>query len=235
MMIELSNISKVYGEGEAKTLALREITLKIKEGEFVAIVGPSGSGKSTLLHIMGLLDRQTEGIYKFEGKDTSEFSDDELSEIRNKKMGFVFQMFNLLPRMTALENVELPLIYSSIPERKRKEMAKRALEEVGISHRMNFYPNQMSGGEQQRVAIARAIVNQPSIIFADEPTGNLDSKSGKVVMDFLKKLNKLGKTIVLVTHEKYTASAAERIVSMRDGKIISDENKIKFEKENILK
>ncbi len=234
-MIELSDVSKIYGEGEARTVALRKATLKIKEGEFVSIVGPSGSGKSTLLHIMGLLDRQTEGVYKFEGKDTKKFSDDELSEIRNKKMGFIFQMFNLLPKMTALENVELPLIYSDVPEKERKEIAKKALEEVGISHRMSFYPNQMSGGEQQRVAIARAIVNQPSVIFADEPTGNLDSKSGQIIMDLLKKLNEEGKTVVLVTHEKYTAETANRIVSMRDGEIVEDQIKSKAKKIEFLK
>ena len=234
-MIELSDVSKIYGEGEARTVALRKATLKIKEGEFVSIVGPSGSGKSTLLHIMGLLDRQTEGVYKFEGKDTKKFSDDELSEIRNKKMGFIFQMFNLLPKMTALENVELPLIYSDVPEKERKEIAKKALEEVGISHRMSFYPNQMSGGEQQRVAIARAIVNQPSVIFADEPTGNLDSKSGQIIMDLLKKLNEEGKTVVLVTHEKYTAETANRIVSMRDGEIVEDQIKSKVKKIEFLK
>lgn len=234
-MIELSGITKIYGEGEAKTIALNNVSLSIQKGEFVSIVGPSGSGKSTLLHIIGLLDRQTSGVYKFKERDTREFSDEELSVLRNKEIGFVFQMFNLLPRMTAIENVELPLLYAGLPEKERKERAKKALEEVGLSHRMNFYPNQMSGGEQQKAAIARAIVNNPSLILADEPTGNLDSKSGEVIMEILKKLNNLGHTICLVTHEKYTASVARRVITMKDGEIISDTPQKGKEVDEILK
>ncbi|MCD6528599.1 ABC transporter ATP-binding protein [bacterium] len=223
-MIEVENLKKIYLTGNVETPALRGVSFKIKRGEFVAIMGPSGSGKSTLLHIMSFLDRPTSGVYKFEGKSIDDLTDEELARIRNKRMGFIFQSYNLLPRTTVFENVRLPLIYSGLKREIEEELTKKAIEEVGISHRINFYPNQLSGGEQQRVAIARALVNNPSVIFADEPTGNLDSKSGKIIMELLQELNDKGHTIVLVTHEKYTAEHAKRIIRLRDGKIISDEN-----------
>jgi len=223
-MIEVENLKKIYRGDSVETPALQGVSFKIERGEFVSIMGPSGSGKSTLLHIMGFLDRPTSGIYKFEGKGIDELTDDELARIRNKKMGFVFQTYNLLPRTTVFDNVRLPLIYSGLKKEEEKERVKKAIEEVGLSHRINFYPNQLSGGEQQRVAIARALVNNPSVIFADEPTGNLDSKSGKVIMAIFQELNDKGHTIVLVTHEKYTSEHAKRIIRLTDGKIVSDED-----------
>ncbi|MCD6550374.1 ABC transporter ATP-binding protein [bacterium] len=222
-MIETKDVRKVY-PGVVPTIALDGVSFVIKEGEFVALTGPSGSGKSTLMHIMGFLDRPTSGTYKFRGKSIDELSDDELARIRNKQMGFVFQSFNLLARTTVLDNVKLPLLYAGISPREREKLAKEALDKVGLSHRIFYYPNQLSGGEQQRVAIARAIVNRPSVIFADEPTGNLDSKSGQQVMDILQHLNDQGHTIVLVTHEKYTAEMAKRIIQLKDGKIVGDYN-----------
>ena len=223
-MIEVENLVKIYRTGVVETPALRGVSFKILPGEFVAIMGPSGSGKSTLMHIMGFLDRPTSGIYKFEGRSIDEFTDDELARIRNKRMGFVFQTFNLLPRTTVFDNVRLPLIYSGLKKEEEERRVRKAIEEVGLSHRINFYPNQLSGGEQQRVAIARALVNNPSVIFADEPTGNLDSKSGKVIMALLQELNDKGHTVVLVTHEKYTSEHAKRIIRLADGKIVSDED-----------
>ncbi len=222
-MIEAHNLKKEYKMDGVKTIALNRVSFGIKEGEFVTIMGPSGSGKSTLMHIMGFLDRPSSGTYKFRDKNMSDLSNDELARLRNKKMGFVFQTFNLLARTTVLENVKLPLIYSGISMQKEKEMALKALESVGLSHRLEHLPNQLSGGEQQRVAIARAIVNHPSIIFADEPTGNLDSKSGQQIMGVLQNLNDQGHTIILVTHEKYTSEMAKRIIYLQDGKITSDE------------
>ncbi len=223
-MIEVENLVKIYRTGVVETPALRGVSFKILPGEFVAIMGPSGSGKSTLMHIMGFLDRPTSGIYRFEGKSIDELTDDELARIRNKRMGFVFQTFNLLPRTTVFDNVRLPLIYSGLKKEEEERRVRKAIEEVGLSHRINFYPNQLSGGEQQRVAIARALVNNPSVIFADEPTGNLDSKSGKVIMALLQELNDKGHTVVLVTHEKYTSEHAKRIIRLADGKIVSDED-----------
>ncbi len=223
-MIEVRNLEKVYKNDAVETPALNGVSFKIKQGEFVAIMGPSGSGKSTLMHIMGFLDRPTSGVYRFEGKSIDELTDDELARIRNKRMGFVFQSFNLLPRTTVFDNVRLPLIYSGFKKEEEEERVKKAIEEVGLSHRINFYPNQLSGGEQQRVAIARALVNNPSVIFADEPTGNLDSKSGKVIMALLQELNDRGHTVVLVTHERYTSEHAKRIIRLADGKIVSDED-----------
>jgi putative ABC transport system ATP-binding protein len=220
-MIRLQNISKIYDSG-VETRALSEVSLEIKRGEFVAIIGPSGSGKSTLMHIIGLLDRPTSGSYSLENKNVFKLSDEELALLRNQKMGFVFQTFNLLPRATALDNVMLPLIYAGKKEKERVGLAKDALEKIGLGHKFSSYPNQLSGGEQQRVAIARAVVNKPEIIMADEPTGNLDSASGGEVMQTLQNLNKQGHTIILVTHEKYTAEHAERLISLRDGKLISD-------------
>ncbi len=221
-MIEVKNLKKEYQTGEVTTRALAGVSFDIREGEFVAIIGPSGSGKSTLMHIMGFLDRPTSGVYKFRGKSIDEFSDDELARIRNKQMGFVFQSFSLLPRTSVFENVRLPLVYTGLAPEKESEMVKAALETVGLSHRLKHLPNQLSGGEQQRVAIARAIVNNPGLIFADEPTGNLDSTSGQQIMDTLQKLNDKGHTIILVTHEKYTSEMAKRIIEFLDGKVVSD-------------
>jgi len=223
-MIEVRNLEKVYKNDAVETPALNGVSFKIKQGEFVAIMGPSGSGKSTLMHIMGFLDRPTSGVYRFEGKSIDELTDDELARIRNKRMGFVFQSFNLLPRTTVFDNVRLPLIYSGFKKEEEEERVKKAIEEVGLSHRINFYPNQLSGGEQQRVAIARALVNNPSVIFADDPSRNLDSKSGKVIMALLQELNDRGHTVVLVTHERYTSEHAKRIIRLADGKIVSDED-----------
>lgn len=221
-MIEVKDLKKEYRNDSVVTTALAGVSFNIKEGEFVAIMGPSGSGKSTLMHIMGFLDRPSYGIYKFRGQSIDDLSDDELAKVRNKEMGFVFQTFNLLARTSVLDNVKLPLIYAGISHQKETEMTKEALKVVDLTHRISHYPNQLSGGEQQRVAIARALVNRPSVIFADEPTGNLDSKSGQQIMETLQKLNDQGHTIILVTHEKYTAEMAKRIIQLKDGKIVSD-------------
>jgi len=223
-VIEVKNLEKIYRNDAVETPALRGVSFNIEPGEFVAITGPSGSGKSTLMHIMCFLDRPSSGIYKFEGKGIDDLTDDELARIRNKRMGFIFQAYNLLPRTTVFDNVKLPLIYSGLSRATEQKLVKEAVEAVGMGHRINFHPNQLSGGEQQRAAIARALVNNPSVIFADEPTGNLDSKSGKVVMALLQELNDKGHTIVLVTHEKYTSEHAKRIIQLHDGKIISDED-----------
>jgi putative ABC transport system ATP-binding protein len=227
-MIKLENITKIYKNSEIETIALKNINLEIKNGEFVAIMGPSGSGKSTLMHILGCLDKPTSGKYFLDGEDVSTLNDDELAEIRKKKIGFVFQSFNLLPRLKAIEQVELPLVYAGIKPEERKERAINALKISAFPDNFWYhYPNQLSGGMQQRVAIARALVNDPLIILADEPTGNLDTKTGEIVLDTFQKLNfEFGKTIVLVTHEEYVAKHAERIVLMRDGEII-DEFKVK--------
>lgn len=222
-MIEVKDLEKIYRNDAVETPALQGVSFNIKQGEFVAIMGPSGSGKSTLMHIMCFLDRPTSGICKFEGKSIDDLTDDELARIRNKRMGFIFQIYNLLPRTTVFNNVRLPLVYSGLRKEIEEKMVKEAIEAVGLSHRINFFPNQLSGGEQQRVAIARALVNNPSVIFADEPTGNLDSKSGKVIMILLQELNDKGHTIVLVTHEKYTSEHAKRIIQLLDGKKVSDE------------
>ncbi len=224
MLIQTKNLCKTYYSGEVATQAICGINIKINRGEFVSIMGPSGSGKSTLMQILGFLDRPSEGDYFFEGKNTIAFSDDELAEIRNKKIGFVFQSFNLLPRTTVFENVELPLLYNRNQRNSHQNNQKVifALKAVMLEHRINYFSNQLSGGEKQRVAIARALVNDPEIIFADEPTGNLDSKSGIEIIKILQNLNNKGKTIVLVTHETFTAEHAKRIIQLKDGKIVAD-------------
>lgn len=222
-LIEVSDLCKDYINEDLTTKVLHHLNFQIEKGEFVAIMGPSGSGKSTLMHILGFLDKHTCGKFVFNGRDVSTLSDDELADMRGSEVGFVFQAFHLLPRTTVLENVELPLVYSNVSAKDRRKRAKEALAAVDLSHRENYQPNQLSGGEKQRVAIARALVNNPSVIFADEPTGNLDSKSGLQVMKILQKLNKEGHTIILVTHEKYTADHAKRILRIKDGEISSDE------------
>ncbi|MEK7813209.1 MAG: ABC transporter ATP-binding protein [Candidatus Desantisbacteria bacterium] len=233
-MIEMSNITKNYlmgekgekGEKEEKKVeALRGVSLNINEGEFVSIMGASGSGKSTLLSIMGCLDVPTGGIYLFEGQEVSILSDDELSRLRNEKIGFVFQAFHLLPRFSALENVEIPLIYKRVPSDERKERAKACLEQVGLGHRIGHAPSELSGGEQQRTAIARALVNSPRLILADEPTGNLDSTSAQEVMDLLSLLNREKKiTIVIITHNPQVAERTTRVYHLQDGQVINEGN-----------
>lgn len=222
-MIIVENLRKEYSDGEVKTTALDGVSFNIEKGEFLAIMGPSGSGKSTLMHIMGFLDRPSSGVYKFENQGIEDLNDDQLAFIRNNKLGFIFQFFNLLPRTTVFDNVKLPLVYTKISEEEKKQRIINAINAVGLSHRIKHLSNQLSGGEQQRVAIARAIVNNPSVIFADEPTGNLDSKSGQQIMEILQDLNEKGHTVILVTHELYTAEMAKRIIKLKDGQIISDE------------
>lgn len=222
-LLSVHDLQKVYEEGGARTPALRGISLDIEAGEFVAIMGPSGSGKSTLLHILGFLDRPTGGAYRFDGKTIDDYTKDEAAAVRNGKMGFIFQAFNLLPRATVLENVTLPLMYSDAPERSWEGRAMQAIAAVNLVERAHHNASQLSGGEKQRAAIARALVNDPQVIFADEPTGNLDSKSGGQVMEALQRLNEEDRhTIVLITHESYAAAYAERIISILDGRIESD-------------
>jgi putative ABC transport system ATP-binding protein len=232
-IIDVKDIERTYGD-EVKTYALKKSSFSIEEGEFVAIIGPSGSGKSTLMHVLGLLDRATAGKYSFNGKDVSKLTDDELAYLRNEKIGFIFQAFNLLPRTSVLKNVALPLTYSR-EKVNVEERAKEILKKVGLDHRMNNFTNQISGGEKQRVAIARALVNKPTVIFADEPTGNLDSKSGLQVMEILRRLNAEGHTIILVTHEKETSEFANRIITIVDGEIISDKKTKGKETSTLLK
>jgi putative ABC transport system ATP-binding protein len=216
-MLELENITKVYKAGQTEVPALRGISCRIESGEMVSIVGPSGSGKSTLMNIIGCLDKPTSGQYRLDGIEVSELNDNQLAEIRNKKIGFVFQSFNLLPRTTALANVELPLIYSGVSNRRQR--ALQVLESVGLAHRVTHRPSELAGGEQQRVAIARALVNNPSLILADEPTGNLDTRTSQEIMAIFKKLNEQGMTIVLVTHEPDIAAYTQRTIKLRDGQI----------------
>lgn len=221
-LIVIQDIYKQFETEEVVTKVLYGISFTIQQGEFVAIMGPSGSGKSTLMHILSFLDRPTKGEYFFDGQATKDFDDDKLALLRNKKVGFVFQTFNLLPRTTVLDNVILPLQYSQKSVDKVK-VATQALTAVGLEHRLNYFSNQLSGGEKQRVAIARALVNNPDIIFADEPTGNLDSKSGQQIMEIIDNLNQQGRTIIMVTHEKYTAKTAKRIINLKDGRVVADE------------
>jgi len=221
-MIELSNVRKVYNLGKVQVNALKGVSLKINKGEYVAIVGPSGSGKSTLMNIISLLDKPTSGSYKLNGTEISTLNDDQLAYLRNRQIGFVFQSFNLLSKLDALSNVELPMLYAKIPAKERRKRAIKALEIVGLSERIHHKPNELSGGQQQRVAIARAIVMNPSFLLADEPTGNLDTNSSIEIMKIFYQLNESGTTIVMVTHEQDIANHAKRILRIRDGNIIED-------------
>ena len=222
MLIDIRDITKVYVMGEEKVHALSGVTLGVERGEYVAIMGPSGSGKSTLMNLIGCLDTPTSGSYVLNGQEVARMTDDDLAAIRNQEIGFVFQTFNLLPRTTAVQQVELPLVYSGLARRERRDRAVRALEAVGLGDRMQHHPNEMSGGQRQRVAVARALVNNPSILLADEPTGNLDSATGAEIMALFDDLNSRGNTIVLVTHEEDIAAHARRIVRLLDGKIRDD-------------
>lgn len=221
-LIDARNLYKIYNPGENEVHALDGVSLTIDRGEFVAIIGQSGSGKSTFMNMLGLLDSPTSGEYYLDGKEVSKLTDNELSEIRNKEIGFIFQGFNLIPSLTAVGNVELPLIYRGMPAAQRHELSDAALERVGIGHRKNHRPAEMSGGQQQRVAIARAVAARPPIILADEPTGNLDTHSGEEVMRILKELNNEGRTVILITHDNSIAAQAKRIIRIQDGRIVSD-------------
>lgn len=218
-MINVAHVSKIYKSDGDETVALDDISLSVKKGDFVAIMGPSGSGKSTLMHILGCLDTPTKGEYLLDGENVGKLSDDELARIRNKKIGFVFQAYNLLPRTSALRNVMLPMVYAKVPEIQRREKAVELLKMVGLGERLDFMPNQISGGQQQRVAIARALSMNPSIILADEPTGNLASIQGVEIMKIFQKLNREGHTIVMITHEPYIAKFAKRVVRIKDGRV----------------
>lgn len=225
-LVEIKDVCKVYNPGENEVRALDHVSLTIDEQEFVAIIGHSGSGKSTLMNMLGCLDVPTSGEYWLHGQDVSALSDNELSDIRNREIGFIFQGFNLIPNLTALENVELPLIYRGVSKSVREELSVEALKKVGLEHRMDHKPSEMSGGQQQRVAIARAIAQAPPVILADEPTGNLDSNSTKEIMDILKGLHKEGRTVILITHDNEIAAQAKRVIKIRDGKIESDSGQI---------
>lgn len=225
MTIILRGITKIYQMGDTTVAALAGVDLDIQAGEFTAIMGPSGSGKSTLMNILGCLDRPTSGSYILDGEEVASLSDDDLAITRNKKIGFVFQNFNLLPRISALQNVALPLVYAGVKRKERDERATQAMIDVGLEQRLHHRPNELSGGQRQRVAIARALVNDPTMIMADEPTGNLDTKSGIEVMNIFEKLNSLGRTIILVTHEPDIAEFARRVIHMRDGLIVRDTGK----------
>ncbi len=224
-MIQLSDITKTYRMGQMDITVLTGVSLSVQRGELIAIMGPSGSGKSTLMNIIGCLDRPTSGSYRFEDREISALTDDELASIRNVKIGFVFQTFNLLPRFSALKNVEVPLIYSGVPARLRTERAVPLLERVGLADRMYHKPTELSGGQQQRVAIARSLVNNPPLLLADEPTGNLDSRSGAEILNILTGLNRQGVTIVIVTHDRNVAAQCKRTIDLKDGQIVKDEVK----------
>lgn len=222
-IINIEHIAKIYEVGMEEVHALKDVSLRIDKNEYLAIMGPSGSGKSTLMNMLGCLDTPTSGIYEFKGESVSTMTDNELAKIRNKEIGFVFQTFNLLPRSDALHNVELPLVYAGLPYAERRERAEKVLVEVGLKDRMRHKPNELSGGQRQRVAVARALVSNPSIILADEPTGNLDSKTGEEIMQLFQEIHETGNTIILVTHEEYIAEHAGRIVRLKDGLIEKDE------------
>jgi putative ABC transport system ATP-binding protein len=222
MLIDIRDITKVYDMGEERVRALDGVTLGVERGEYIAIMGPSGSGKSTLMNLIGCLDTPSSGSYVLNGREVATMTDDELAQVRNQEIGFVFQTFNLLPRTTALQQVELPLVYAGVPKKERRERAVRALEAVGLGDRMGHQPSELSGGQRQRVAVGRALINDPSILLADEPTGNLDSQTGSEIMALFDELNSRGNTIVLVTHEEDIAAHARRIVRLRDGKLRDD-------------
>ena len=221
-MITLKNIKKVFKTEEIETWALQNVNLEVKKGEFVAIMGPSGCGKSTLLNILGLLDSPTEGTYMLDGKDVSHMSEDDRTDLRKGRLGFVFQSFNLIDELSVVENVELPLLYMGTPKKERRRLVNEVVERVAMSHRAQHFPAQLSGGQQQRVAIARAVISHPQIILADEPTGNLDSKHGKEVMELLKELHNEGTTIIMVTHSQHDANYADRVINLFDGEIVSE-------------
>jgi putative ABC transport system ATP-binding protein len=223
MLIDIRDITKVYEMGEEKVHALSGVSLGVERGEYVAIMGPSGSGKSTLMNLIGCLDTPSSGSYVLNGKEVARMTDDELAAIRNQEIGFVFQTFNLLPRTSAIQQVELPLVYAGLPRKERRDRAVKALKAVGLGDRMNHTPNEMSGGQRQRVAVARALINDPSILLADEPTGNLDSQTGAEIMALFDELNARGNTIVVVTHEEDIAAHARRIVRLKDGKVRDDQ------------
>lgn len=221
-MIKVNHLSKIYKNDSVETVALSDVSFEINKGEFVAIMGPSGSGKSTLMHILGALDLPTSGDYFLDGQSVSALSEDELAEIRNKKIGFIFQAYNLLPRISALKNVMLPMVYAGIPEKERLLKAKQYLEMVGLGDRLEYTSNQLSGGQQQRVAIARGLVMDPSILLADEPTGNIATVQAEEIMEIFQEVNQQGHTVVMITHESYVAEHAKRIIYLRDGKIVED-------------
>ena len=224
-LIELKKVTKTFGSGDAETTALREVSLSIKEGEFLAIVGPSGSGKSTLMNILGLLDVPTKGEYLLDGSPVTARKENAQAKLRRERIGFIFQNFNLIPRLSLLQNVELPLIYAGVGVKERRERAKQLLKQVGLEHRVKSRTNQISGGELQRAAIARALANNPSLILADEPTGNLDTKNSQMVIDHLKLLHSQGATIIMITHNPEIAAVAERVVTMRDGQVVKGGSK----------
>ena len=221
-LVEIRDVCKIYNPGENEVRALDHVSVNIDEGEYVAIIGQSGSGKSTLMNMLGCLDVPTSGLYRLHGQNVSELDDDELSDIRNREIGFIFQGFNLIPNLTAIENVELPLIYRGVGKAQRMELARKALKKVGLEHRMDHKPAEMSGGQQQRVAIARAIAQAPPIILADEPTGNLDSHSTQEIMGILRELYEEGRTVILITHDNEIAARAKRVIKIRDGRIEAD-------------